>query len=135
MLVLLRGRVDASPGVPAPYVVLDLGRGLAPYQAWCWCRWRSGWRLNVAAARAEHDRHVAAAHGRGRRAAPRWRVALVAAVLVAAVLVLGVLAGLLLQAPPRWLAAPPPPALSEVADVWAVTCSTSPAPVGGGERR
>jgi hypothetical protein len=46
--------------VLAPYLVLDLGRGLDPHQARCRrCRWRSRWRATAAQARAEHDRHQA----------------------------------------------------------------------------
>ena len=63
------GRVDAGPAVPFP--VLDLGRGCAPHQARCrGCRWRSRWRATAAQAQAEHARHQAVAHGRGR---PAWR--------------------------------------------------------------
>ena len=61
----LPGRAGASAGVPAPYLVLDLGRGLDPHQARCRrCRWRSRWRATAAQARAEHDRHQVTAHGR-----------------------------------------------------------------------
>ena len=71
------GRAGAAVGVPGPYVVLDLGRGRDPHQARCRrCRWRSGWRMTAAQARAEHDRHQLAAHGRGRRPVRRgrWRL-------------------------------------------------------------
>ena len=70
----LAGRADAAPGFPGPYLVLDLGRGCDPHQARCRrCRWRSGWRATAAQARAEHDRHQLAAHGRGRRPVRRGR--------------------------------------------------------------
>ena len=62
----LGGRADAAPGVPGPYLVLDLSRGSDPHQARCrQCRWRSRWRATAAQAQAEHARHQAAAHGRG----------------------------------------------------------------------
>jgi hypothetical protein len=68
----------AGAGLPAPYLVLDLGRGRDPHQARCRsCRWRSSWRATAAQAQAqaqaEHARHQAAAHGRGRRPARRGR--------------------------------------------------------------
>ena len=76
---VLRGRAGVAAGVPAPYLVLDLGRGCDPHQARCRrCRWRSGWRTTAAQAHAEHDRHQAAAHRRGRRPARRGRLWLVA---------------------------------------------------------
>jgi hypothetical protein len=65
---VLRGRAGVAAGVPAPYLVLDLGRGCDPHQARCrWCRWRSGWRTTAGQVWAEHARHQLAAHGRGRR--------------------------------------------------------------------
>jgi hypothetical protein len=68
----LRGRADAAVGVSGPYLVLDLGRGCDPHQARCRrCRWRSSWRATAAQAQAEHHRHQAAAHSRGRRTARR----------------------------------------------------------------
>jgi hypothetical protein len=74
----LGGRADAAPGVPGPYLVLDLGRGLDPHQARCRrCRWRSGWWATAAQAQAEHDRHHLAAHSRGRRTVRRGRRRLV----------------------------------------------------------
>jgi hypothetical protein len=74
----LGGRADAAPGIPDPYLVLDLARGCDPHQARCRrCRWRSGWRATAAPARAEHDRHQVAAHGRGRRPVRRGRRGLV----------------------------------------------------------
>jgi hypothetical protein len=61
------GRVGAAAAVP--FLVLDLGRGCDPHQARCrCCRWRSRWRTTAAQAQAEHARHQAAAHGRGRPA-------------------------------------------------------------------
>jgi hypothetical protein len=61
-----------------PFLVLDLGRGCDPHQARCRrCRWRSRWRTTAAQAQAEHARHQAAAHGRGRRPARRSRLGLV----------------------------------------------------------
>jgi hypothetical protein len=75
----LDGQVDAAAGVPAPYLVLDLGRGLDPHQARCRrCRWRSRWRATAAQARAEHDRHQQVAHGHGRRPGRRGRRRLLA---------------------------------------------------------
>jgi hypothetical protein len=72
----LGGRAGASAAVP--FLVLDLGRGCDPHQARCrCCRWRSRWRTTAAQAQAEHARHQAAAHGRGRRAR-RGRLGLVA---------------------------------------------------------
>jgi hypothetical protein len=74
----LGGRADAASGVPGPYLVLDLGRGLDPHQARCRrCRWRSGWWATAAQAQAEHDRHQRAAHSRGRRTVRRGRRRLV----------------------------------------------------------
>jgi hypothetical protein len=70
------GRADAAASVP--FLVLDLSRGCDPHQARCRrCRWRSGWRTTAAQARAEHARHQAAAHGRGRRAVRRGNRGLV----------------------------------------------------------
>jgi hypothetical protein len=75
---VLGGRADAAPGFPDPYLVLDLARGCHPHQARCRrCRWRSGWRATAAQARAEHDRHQFAAHGRGHRPVRRGRRALI----------------------------------------------------------
>jgi hypothetical protein len=72
------GRADAALAVSGPYLVLDLGRGCDPHQARCRrCRWRSDWRSTAAQARAEHDRHQLAAHGRGRRPARRGRRGLI----------------------------------------------------------
>jgi hypothetical protein len=45
-----------------PFLVLDHGHG--PFQAWCRCGWRSRWRTTARMVRAEHDRHLVAAHGR-----------------------------------------------------------------------
>jgi hypothetical protein len=71
----LGGRVGAA----APFLVLDLGRGCDPHQARCrCCRWRSRWRATAAQVQAEHARHQAAAHGRGRRAPWRGHRGLVA---------------------------------------------------------
>jgi hypothetical protein len=62
-----RGHAGAAAAVP--FLVLDLGRGYDPHQARCrCCRWRSRWWTTAAQARAEHARHQAAAHGRGRPA-------------------------------------------------------------------
>jgi hypothetical protein len=73
----LRGRADAAAAVSGPYLVLDLGRGCDPHQARCRrCRWRSGWRTTAAQVWAEHARHQAAAHGRGRGPARRGRLRL-----------------------------------------------------------
>jgi hypothetical protein len=59
----------AGATATVPFLVLDLGRGRDPHQARCrWCRWRSRWRTTAAQAQAEHARHQAAAHGRGRPA-------------------------------------------------------------------
>jgi hypothetical protein len=70
------GSYAEAAGVPAPYLVLDLGRGCDPHQARCrGCRWGSGWRTT--AAQAEHDRHQLAARGRGRHTARRGRRGLV----------------------------------------------------------
>jgi hypothetical protein len=70
-------RVDTA--VAVPFLVLDLGRGCDPHQARCRrCRWRSRWRTTAAQAQAEHARHQAAAHGRGRRPVRRGRPGLVA---------------------------------------------------------
>jgi hypothetical protein len=70
------GRAGAAV-VPAPFLVLDLGRGRDPHQARCRrCRWRSGWRTTAAQAQVEHARHQAAAHRRGRRPARRGRLGL-----------------------------------------------------------
>jgi hypothetical protein len=70
------GRAGAAAAVP--FLVLDLGRGCDPHQARCrCCRWRSRWRTTAAQAQAEHARHQAAAHGRG-RPARRGRLGLVA---------------------------------------------------------
>ncbi len=75
----LPGRAGAAAGVPAPYLVLDLGRGCDPHQARCRrCRWRSRWRTTAAQVWAEYDRHQVAAHGRGRRLAWRGRRRLLA---------------------------------------------------------
>jgi hypothetical protein len=75
---VLSGGADAAPGVPGPYLVLDLGRGLDPHQTRCRrCRWRSSWRATAVQAQAEHDRHQLAAHGRGRRTARHGRRRLV----------------------------------------------------------
>jgi hypothetical protein len=72
----LRGRADAAAAVP--FLVLDLGRACDPHQARCRrCRWRSRWRATAAQAQAEHDRHQAAAHSRGRRTARGGRRRLV----------------------------------------------------------
>jgi hypothetical protein len=69
------GRADTAAAVPL--LVLDLGRGCDPHQARCRrCRWRSRWRTTTAQAQAEHARHQAAAHGRGRRPARRGRLGL-----------------------------------------------------------
>jgi hypothetical protein len=76
-LAVLRHPGPAA-AVPAPFLVLDLGRGCDPHQARCRrCRWRSRWRATAAQARAEHDRHQVAAHapGRSRRPARRGLVA------------------------------------------------------------
>jgi hypothetical protein len=76
---VLRGRAGAGGAVPAPYLVLDLGRGRDPHQARCRrCRWRSGWRATAAQVQAEYTRHQAAAHRRGRRPVRRGRLGLVA---------------------------------------------------------
>jgi hypothetical protein len=80
------GRLAAvSPGgrprtaAAVPFLVLDLGRGRDPHQARCRrCRWCSGWRMTAAWAKAEHDRHQAAAHGPRRRSARRGGFRLVA---------------------------------------------------------
>jgi hypothetical protein len=65
------GRADTAAAVPL--LVLDLGRGCDPHQARCRrCRWRT----TTAQAQAEHARHQAAAHGRGRRPARRGRLGL-----------------------------------------------------------
>jgi hypothetical protein len=62
----------ASATTTVPFLVLDLGRGCDPHQARCrGCRWRSRWQTTAAQAQAEHARHQAATHGRGRR--PVWR--------------------------------------------------------------
>jgi hypothetical protein len=75
----LGGRAGAAAAIPAPYLVLDLGRGCDPHQARCRrCRWRSGWRTTAAQARVEHARHQVAAHGRSRRPARRGRRRLMA---------------------------------------------------------
>jgi hypothetical protein len=67
------GQAGAAAGVPAPYLVLDLGRGRDPHQARCRrCRWRSGWRATAAQVQVEHARHQAA-HRRGRYPARRGR--------------------------------------------------------------
>ena len=63
----LGGRAGVAAAVP--FLVLDLGRGADPHQARCRrCRWRSRWRTTAAQAQAEHARHQATAHGRGRPA-------------------------------------------------------------------
>jgi hypothetical protein len=68
----LDGRPGTPDGGPAPYLVLDLGRGLDPHQARCRrCRWRSGWRSTAAQVQAEYGRHQLAAHAPGRRRARR----------------------------------------------------------------
>jgi hypothetical protein len=60
------GGCAGAAAVPTPYLVLDLGRGRDPHQArFRRCRWRTGWRTTAAQVQAEHDRHQAAAHGRG----------------------------------------------------------------------
>jgi hypothetical protein len=75
----LGGHGGAAFGFPAPYLVLDLGRGRDPHQARCrCCRWRSRWWTTAAQAQAEHARHQAAAHGRGRRLPWRGHRGLVA---------------------------------------------------------
>jgi hypothetical protein len=79
---VLGGRADAAPGVPGPYLVLDLGRGCDPHQARCRrCRWRSSWWATAAQARAEHARHQLAVHAHRRATRPgprrllgRWRL-------------------------------------------------------------
>jgi hypothetical protein len=59
----------AVGGAAIPFLVLDLGRGCDPHQARCrCCRWRSRWRTTAAQAQAEHARHQATTHGRGRQA-------------------------------------------------------------------
>ena len=64
---VLDGHADA--GAAVPFLVLDLGRGADPHQARCrCCRWRSRWRTTAAQAQAEHARHLASAHSRGRPA-------------------------------------------------------------------
>jgi hypothetical protein len=74
----LADRAGVAACVPTPYLVLDLGRGRDPHQARCrQCRWRSGWRTTAGQAKAEHDRHLVAAHGRGRRGGRRGRRRLV----------------------------------------------------------
>jgi hypothetical protein len=74
---VLGGRARPADGIPAPYLVLDLGRGRDPHQARCRrCRWRSGWRATAAQAQVEHARHQAAAHRRGRHPARRGRLGL-----------------------------------------------------------
>jgi hypothetical protein len=71
------GRAGPTADAQAPYLVLDLGRGLDPHQARCRrCHWRSCWRATAAQAQAEHARHQVAAHGRGRRAGRRGRLGL-----------------------------------------------------------
>jgi hypothetical protein len=76
---VLPGRAGSAANIPAPYVVVDLGRGLDPHQARCRrCRWRSCWWATAAQARAEHDRHQLAARGRGRHPGRRSRLGLVA---------------------------------------------------------
>jgi hypothetical protein len=73
------GRAGAAAGVPAPYLLLDLGRGCDPHQARCRrCRWRSRWRTTAAQVWAEYARHQVAAHGRGRRPVRRGYRGLVA---------------------------------------------------------
>jgi hypothetical protein len=80
------GRLVAEAGggcfgtaAAVPFLVLDLGRGCDPHQARCRrCRWRSRWRTTAVQAEAEHARHQAAAHGRGRRPVRRGRLGLVA---------------------------------------------------------
>jgi hypothetical protein len=68
----LDGRPDTPAEVPAPYLVLDLGRGRDPHQARCRrCRWRSAWRATAAQAQAEYGRHQLAAHAPDRRRARR----------------------------------------------------------------
>jgi hypothetical protein len=75
----LRGHAGTAAGIPAPYLVLDLGRGVDPHQARCRrCRWRSRWRATAPQVRAEYDRHRVAAHGPGRRAGLRGRLGRVA---------------------------------------------------------
>jgi hypothetical protein len=69
----------ASTAAAVPFLVLDLGRGCDPHQARCRrCRWRRRWRMTAAQAQAEHARHQAAAHGRGRRPARRGHRGLMA---------------------------------------------------------
>jgi hypothetical protein len=59
----------AAGGAAIPFLVLDLGRGCDPHQARCrCCRWRSRWRTTAAQAQAEHARHQATTHSRGRQA-------------------------------------------------------------------
>jgi hypothetical protein len=71
-----RGRADAAAAVPAPYLVLDLGRGRDPHQARCRrCRWRGSWWATAAQAQAEHARHQAATHRRGPARRGRLRLA------------------------------------------------------------
>jgi hypothetical protein len=73
-ITALDGRSGAPGGVPAPYLVLDLGRGLDPHQARCRrCRWRSRWRPTAAQAQTEYDRHELAAHAPSRRRVRRGR--------------------------------------------------------------
>jgi hypothetical protein len=73
------GRAGASTCGPAPYLVLDLGRGRDPHQARCRrCRWRSSWWTTATQAQTEHDRHQLVAHGRGRRGVRGGRRGLVA---------------------------------------------------------
>jgi hypothetical protein len=53
-----------------PVLVLDHGHNPTPHQPRCrLCRWRGGWHPTPAGARAEHARHLAAAHARGGEAA------------------------------------------------------------------
>lgn len=58
----------AAGGAAIPFLVLDLGRGCDPHQARCRrCRWRSRWRTTAPQAQAEHARHQATTHSRGRQ--------------------------------------------------------------------
>jgi hypothetical protein len=75
----LSGHAGAAAVVPAPYLVLDLGRGLDPHQARCRrCLWRSCWRATAREVWAEHARHQRTAHASGRRGGRAGRRGLVA---------------------------------------------------------